>query len=562
MAGAEADEALLRAAVPVERQPQRLPVGGQLEATTRSSAGSDTSSGASRPPWSASVERDAVLVALRDRRARSARSVGDSSSRGNTPSVNCTKWSWTGAVGDPHAARAQQPPAGAANGERERAQRDLDAQRPRSQDQRTRAPVVTLIGTRRSFLQRALDLMHPFTRRSQDVSAFFTNSRGLQGNPCAMNEKSRADMHVHSTASELSKLGIQRSLHLPECATAPEEVYELAKRRGMDFVTITDHDTIDGALTLAHLPDTFISEELTVWFKGEPQAVHVLCYGITPDDHEWLQAHNDDVEACAEYLHEHEITAALAHPFYAVEAPLTRAPPAPPGAAVPDLGDAQRLAGQGAEPAGVRLHRDPRRHRDRRLRRSRRNRHRAHLHRDARGGDAARVPRPHPRRAGRCARRPGQRREVDARRDGARDPLARRRRGAGRPDPGAVLKIVERVMREGDVRQRRRRRRPRPEDALRAAARLARRDGPRASTSAELLELLQDGRAQPPGPVPARAADPRAQARGRGPRGRRDGGGAGEPRSPGGALALFDACVPGDPVRRRRAPSSAARSSS
>ena len=64
-----------------------------------------------------------------------------------------------------------------------------------------------------------------------------------------MTETTRADMHVHSTASELSKLGIQRSLHLPECATPPEEVYELAKRRGMDFVTITDHDTIAGALS-------------------------------------------------------------------------------------------------------------------------------------------------------------------------------------------------------------------------------------------------------------------------------------------------------------------------
>jgi glycosyltransferase involved in cell wall biosynthesis/predicted metal-dependent phosphoesterase TrpH len=134
---------------------------------------------------------------------------------------------------------------------------------------------------------------------------------------------SRADMHVHSTASELSKLGIQRSLHLPECATEPEEVYELARRRGMDYVTITDHDTIAGALEIAHLPGVFISEELTVWFKGEPQAVHVLCYGITPEDHEWLQAHNDSVEECAEYLVDGGITAALAHPFFAVEAPLT-----------------------------------------------------------------------------------------------------------------------------------------------------------------------------------------------------------------------------------------------
>jgi glycosyltransferase involved in cell wall biosynthesis/predicted metal-dependent phosphoesterase TrpH len=164
--------------------------------------------------------------------------------------------------------------------------------------------------------------MRAFTKWSQDVCAFFTNRAGLQGNFPAMTDTRRADMHVHSTASELSKLGIQRSLHLPECATPPQEVYELAKRRGMDFVTITDHDTIAGALELDHLGDTFISEELTAWFKGEPQAVHVLCYGITPDDHEWLQAHSDDVEACAEYLHSSAITAALAHPFYAVEAPL------------------------------------------------------------------------------------------------------------------------------------------------------------------------------------------------------------------------------------------------
>jgi glycosyltransferase involved in cell wall biosynthesis/predicted metal-dependent phosphoesterase TrpH len=135
---------------------------------------------------------------------------------------------------------------------------------------------------------------------------------------------SRVDLHCHSTASHFSKLGVQRSLGLPECATPPDEVYELAKRRGMDFVTITDHDTIDGCLELADRPDCFVSEELTARFAGEPQAVHVLCYGITPGDHKWLQAHSGDVEACAAYLHEQGIACALAHPFFNVAAPLTR----------------------------------------------------------------------------------------------------------------------------------------------------------------------------------------------------------------------------------------------
>jgi glycosyltransferase involved in cell wall biosynthesis/predicted metal-dependent phosphoesterase TrpH len=133
----------------------------------------------------------------------------------------------------------------------------------------------------------------------------------------------RVDMHCHSTASQESRLGVQQAVGLPECATPPEEVYELAKRRGMDFVTITDHDTISGVLEIADRPDVFISEELTAHFRGEPQAVHVLCYGITPPDHEWLQAHSGDVQLCAAYLYEREIACALAHPYYTVGAPLT-----------------------------------------------------------------------------------------------------------------------------------------------------------------------------------------------------------------------------------------------
>jgi glycosyltransferase involved in cell wall biosynthesis/predicted metal-dependent phosphoesterase TrpH len=133
----------------------------------------------------------------------------------------------------------------------------------------------------------------------------------------------RADLHCHSTASQLSKLGVQRALGLPECATPPQEVLDLALARGMDFVTITDHDTIDGVLEIAHDPRVFVSVELTCWFREEPQAVHVLIWGITPARFADLQAISDCVESVAEYLHEHEIACALAHPFYAVEAPLT-----------------------------------------------------------------------------------------------------------------------------------------------------------------------------------------------------------------------------------------------
>ena len=115
---------------------------------------------------------------------------------------------------------------------------------------------------------------------------------------------SRADMHCHSTA------------------TPPEAVYALAKQRGMDFVTITDHDSIEAVVEIADRPDVFVSVELCASFRDAPQAVHVLCYGVTSYDHAWLQRHRHDVEVCAAYLREHSIACALAHPLQTVEAPL------------------------------------------------------------------------------------------------------------------------------------------------------------------------------------------------------------------------------------------------
>ena len=158
-------------------------------------------------------------------------------------------------------------------------------------------------------------------------------------------------------------------------------------------------------------PDVFVSEELTARFAGEPQAVHVLCLGITPDDHARLQELAGDVEAVAEYLHGNEIACALAHPFYKVAAPLAAAPPPPARRAVRGLGGPQRRPRARAQPARLDLHGDPRRHRRRRLRRPRRRRHRAHLDADARRRHAGGVPRARPRRAARSpaatrARRP------------------------------------------------------------------------------------------------------------------------------------------------------------
>ena len=129
----------------------------------------------------------------------------------------------------------------------------------------------------------------------------------------------------------------------------------------MDFVTITDHDTIAGVLQIADRPDVFVSEELTAHFRDEPQAVHVLCFGITAEDHEWLQAHSGDVELCAAYMHEREIACALAHPYYTVAAPLSARHRRRLARAVRRLGGPQRRARARAQPARRHLRRHARR---------------------------------------------------------------------------------------------------------------------------------------------------------------------------------------------------------
>src|SRR4051812_38767019 len=69
----------------------------------------------------------------------------------------------------------------------------------------------------------------------------------------------RADLHCHSRFSIFKYF---RRANTRDCYNAPEDVYRIAKERGMSFVTLTDHDSIDGALYLLNkhpdLTDFFI----------------------------------------------------------------------------------------------------------------------------------------------------------------------------------------------------------------------------------------------------------------------------------------------------------------
>jgi len=126
----------------------------------------------------------------------------------------------------------------------------------------------------------------------------------------------RCDLHVHSWYS--GGAGVPVLDHLGrECYSGPLEVYERARARGMDLVTLTDHDTIEGALRLAHLPDFFVSEEVTVVLEAGRQ-LHVNVFGISERQHARVQALRNDAEALFAFLAEERIPAAVNHLFSAL----------------------------------------------------------------------------------------------------------------------------------------------------------------------------------------------------------------------------------------------------
>ncbi len=132
----------------------------------------------------------------------------------------------------------------------------------------------------------------------------------------------RCDVQVHSKFSNRPAEWVLRRLGVPESYTAPAQIYERARAAGMDFVTITDHNTIRGAQEIADRPGVFLSEEATAYFPDGAK-VHILIWDITPAQHEEIHEIRTDIFRLNDYLRERGIAHGVAHPLYNVDGKLT-----------------------------------------------------------------------------------------------------------------------------------------------------------------------------------------------------------------------------------------------
>ena len=126
----------------------------------------------------------------------------------------------------------------------------------------------------------------------------------------------RADLHCHSDASNKTGEAALNMIGCPESYSRPGDVYAQALRRGMDFVTITDHDSREGVVSIENMPGVVVGEELTCWFPEDGCKMHVLVYGHTAKQHEDLQRLAPNLYDVADYFVEHNLAHSVAHPIY------------------------------------------------------------------------------------------------------------------------------------------------------------------------------------------------------------------------------------------------------
>lgn len=128
----------------------------------------------------------------------------------------------------------------------------------------------------------------------------------------------KADMHCHTFHSGLT--GHMTAFEPMDCYSSPERLYRLAKQRGMDLVTITDHDSIDGCLDFLNqhpdATDFFIGEEVTVKVPEFKKEVHVAVYDITEAQHREITRLKKDFDETVAYLRANNILHVLNHLFH------------------------------------------------------------------------------------------------------------------------------------------------------------------------------------------------------------------------------------------------------
>jgi predicted metal-dependent phosphoesterase TrpH len=132
----------------------------------------------------------------------------------------------------------------------------------------------------------------------------------------------RTDLHIHSRHSTRAADWVLRRLDFPASASDPLELYGMLRAAGMRFVTLTDQNTIDGCLEIAHMPDVILGEEVATVFPEDDCRIHVLVWGINEAQHREIEKARESIYDLQAYLFAQNLAHAVAHPFHSLNGKL------------------------------------------------------------------------------------------------------------------------------------------------------------------------------------------------------------------------------------------------
>jgi predicted metal-dependent phosphoesterase TrpH len=130
----------------------------------------------------------------------------------------------------------------------------------------------------------------------------------------------KADLHVHSRYSEHPSEWFLQRLGAAESYTEPEAIYQAAKARGMSYVTITDHNRIEGSVLLKerYPEDVFTGVETTAYFPEDGCKIHILLFGLTEAEFQEVQKLRRDIYELREFIVQNRLAHSVAHATFFV----------------------------------------------------------------------------------------------------------------------------------------------------------------------------------------------------------------------------------------------------
>lgn len=124
----------------------------------------------------------------------------------------------------------------------------------------------------------------------------------------------KADLHLHSYASNVTDYYAANALAIPESYSDPIETHRELQRQGMDLFTLTDHNSIDGVKEMLdrQLPGVFVSAEMTTTFPEDGCNVHVTVANMTEAQFEEVNRLRSNIYEMLDYV-EQQIAAEASH---------------------------------------------------------------------------------------------------------------------------------------------------------------------------------------------------------------------------------------------------------